>query len=123
MSVNFSLTNGFVLIAIFLNYRSVVVSDFHERNGGLEIPRGCFKGKPVFLSSFTGGSPGYYSGTFDTSGQLTRTPGTPQFAATKNSNAALQSTYQLTYLKDCYRNFDFSLPDPCNPGYAPVRAD
>ena len=69
------------------------------------------QGNTFYLSSFIGSGPAYYTGTFDAAGALTGTAGGQPFTATKDPAAALPDPYQLTYLKEGYTAFDFSLPD------------
>ena len=69
------------------------------------------QGNKFYLSSFIGSGAAYYTGTFDNSGNITGLTGGTSFAATKNADAALPDPYKLTYLKEGYKTFDFSLPD------------
>jgi thiol-disulfide isomerase/thioredoxin len=98
-------------VGLFKQKGNKLYATFMRVTGDSRYLEGIVKGNQFFLSSFIGGGPGYYSGTFDTSGQLTGTSGGLQFTGIKNANAALPDPYKLTYLKDGYTSFDFLLPD------------
>ena len=98
-------------VGLFKQKGNKLYATFMRVNGDSRYLEGIVRGNQFFLSSFIGGGPGYYSGTFDTSGQITGTSGGLQFTGVKNANAALPDPYKLTYLKEGYTSFDFSLPD------------
>lgn len=76
---------------------------------------GIVEGNNFYLSSFIGGGPGLYRGSFTADGQLTGSVtglrGGQAFAGIANENAALPDAYKLTYLKDGYTSLDFSFPN------------
>ncbi|TWI97563.1 peroxiredoxin [Mucilaginibacter frigoritolerans] len=98
-------------VGLFKQKGNKLYATFMRITGDSRYLEGIVKGNQFFLSSFIGGGPAYYSGTFDASGQLTGTSGGSQFTGVKNAGAALPDPYKLTYLKDGYTSFDFSLPD------------
>ena len=98
-------------VGLFKQKGNKLFATFMRITGDSRYLEGIVKGNQFFLSSFIGGGPGYYSGSFDASGQLTGTSGNTPFTGIKNDTAALPNPYKLTYLKDGYTSFDFSLPD------------
>jgi len=98
-------------VGLFKQKGSKLYATFLSITGDSRFLEGVVQGNKFYLSSFIGSSAGYYTGTFDASGQLTGSSGGQQFTATKNAAAALPDPYKLTYLKDGYTSFDFSLPD------------
>ncbi len=94
-------------VGLFKQKGNRLYATFMRITGDSRFLEGIVKGNQFFLSSFIGGGPAYYTGTFDEAGQLTGA----NFTGIKNANAALPDPYKLTYLKDGYKTFDFSLPD------------
>jgi len=94
-------------VGLFKQKGNKLYATFMRITGDSRYLEGVVQGNRFYLSSFIGGGPGYYTGTFDEAGNLTGT----NFTGVKNANAALPDPYKLTYLKDGYKTFDFSLPD------------
>jgi len=94
-------------VGLFSQKGNRLSATFMKITGDSRYLEGIVKGNRFFLSSFIGGGPAYYSGTFDKDGGLSGN----NFTGTKNADAALPDPYKLTYLKDGYTTFDFSLPD------------
>jgi thiol-disulfide isomerase/thioredoxin len=97
-------------VGLFKQQGSKLYATFLSITGDSRYLEGVVQGNKFYLSSFIGGGPAYYTGTFDDAGRITGTGGQP-FTATKNEAAALPDPYKLTYLKEGYTRFDFSLPD------------
>jgi len=98
-------------VGLFKQKGNKLYATFMSITGDSRFLEGVVQGNKFYLSSFIGSGASYYTGTFDTSGQLTGTAGGQAFTATKNDAAALPDPYKLTYLKEGYNSFDFSLPD------------
>lgn len=98
-------------VGIFKQQGSKLSATFLSITGDSRYLEGVVQGNKFYLSSFIGSEASYYTGTFDNSGQITGTANGASFTATKNAEAALPDPYKLTYLKDGYKTFDFSLPD------------
>jgi peroxiredoxin len=98
-------------VGLFKQKGSKLYATFMSITGDSRFLEGVVQGNKFYLSSFIGSGAGYYTGTFDASGQLTGLAGGQAFTGTKNATAALPDPYTLTYLKDGYKTFDFSLPD------------
>jgi thiol-disulfide isomerase/thioredoxin len=111
--VVFKSTNGKEdkAVGLFKQKGNKLYATFMRISGDSRYLEGIVKGNQFFLSSFIGGGPAYYSGSFDAAGQLNGAAGGSQFTGIKNAGAALPDPYKLTYLKDGYTTFDFSLPD------------
>ncbi|MFC0515533.1 peroxiredoxin family protein [Mucilaginibacter angelicae] len=98
-------------VGIFKQQGSKLEATFLSITGDSRYLEGVVQGNKFYLSSFIGGGAAYYTGTFDNSGQITGTANGTSFTAAKNAEAALPDPYKLTYLKEGYKTFDFSLPD------------
>jgi thiol-disulfide isomerase/thioredoxin len=98
-------------VGLFKQKGSRLYATFMSITGDSRYLEGVVQGNKFYLSSFIGGGAAYYTGTFDASGQLSGTANGQSFTAAKNDTAALPDPYKLTYLKDGYTSFDFSLPD------------
>jgi peroxiredoxin len=98
-------------VGIFKQQGSKLSATFLSITGDSRYLEGVVQGSRFYLSSFIGGGAAYYTGTFDNYGQITGTASGAPFTATKNADAALPDPYKLTYLKEGYKTFDFSLPD------------
>ncbi|WP_259068078.1 peroxiredoxin family protein [Mucilaginibacter sp. X4EP1] len=98
-------------VGLFKQQGAKLYATFLSITGDSRYLEGVVQGNHFYLSAFIGGGAAYYTGTFDDSGALTGTAGSQPFTATKNEAAALPDPYKLTYLKDGYTTFDFSLPD------------
>jgi thiol-disulfide isomerase/thioredoxin len=98
-------------VGIFKQQGSKLSATFLSITGDSRYLEGVVQGNKFYLSSFIGSGASYYTGTFDSSGQITGTANGSSFTATKNADAALPDPYKLTYLKEGYKTFDFSLPD------------
>jgi peroxiredoxin len=98
-------------VGLFKQEGSKLYATFLSITGDSRYLEGVVQGNKFYLSSFIGSGAGYYTGTFDSNGQLTGTAGGAAFTAIKNDAAALPDPYKLTYLKEGYKTFDFSLPD------------
>lgn len=94
-------------VGLFKQTGNKLYATFMRITGDSRFLEGIVIGNQFFLSSFIGGGAAYYTGTFDNAGQITG----KNFTGVKNANAALPDPYKLTYLKDGYKTFDFSLPD------------
>jgi len=98
-------------VGLFEQKGNKLYASFLSITGDSRYLEGVVQGNKFYLSSFIGSGAAYYTGTFDNSGQLTGTANGQPFTATKNDAAALPDPYKLTYLKEGYTSFDFSLPD------------
>jgi len=98
-------------VGIFKQQGGKLSATFLSITGDSRYLEGVVQGNKFYLSSFIGSGASYYTGTFDNSGQITGTANGTPFTATKNADAALPDPYKLTYLKEGYKTFDFSLPD------------
>jgi len=98
-------------VGLFKQEGSKLYATFLSITGDSRYLEGVVQGNKFYLSSFIGSGAGYYTGTFDNNGELTGTAGGATFTATKNDAATLPDPYKLTYLKEGYKTFDFSLPD------------
>ncbi|TSJ39738.1 redoxin domain-containing protein [Mucilaginibacter corticis] len=98
-------------VGLFKQEGNKLYATFLSISGDSRYLEGIVEGNSFYLSSFIGSGPAYYTGTFDNSGHVTGTANGRSFKALKNVNAALPDPYKLTYLKDGYTTFDFSLPD------------
>jgi len=94
-------------VGLFKQKGGKLYATFMRITGDSRFLEGVVVGNQFFLSSFIGGGVAYYTGTFDNTGQLTG----KNFTGVKNQEAALPDPYTLTYLKEGYKTFDFSLPD------------
>jgi len=94
-------------VGLFKQKGNKLYSTFMRITGDSRFLEGVVAGNQFFLSSFIGGGAAYYTGTFDNTGQITG----KNFTGVKNPGAALPDPYKLTYLKEGYKTFDFSLPD------------
>lgn len=94
-------------VGLFRQEGSKLYATFLSITGDSRYLEGVVQGNKFYLSSFIGSGAGFYSGSFDNAGHLTGTG----FTAAKNEAAALPDPYKLTYLKEGYTSFDFSLPD------------
>ena len=97
-------------VGLFRQQGNKLYATFLSISGDSRYLEGTVQGDKFYLSSFIGGGPSYYSGTIS-NGQITGTAGNATFTANKNPDAALPDPYKLTYLKEGYQSFDFSLPD------------
>lgn len=97
-------------VGLFRQQGSKLYATFLSISGDSRYLEGIVQGDKFYLSSFIGSGPSYYTGTFS-NGQLKGTVGSATFTAIKNPDAALPDPYKLTYLKEGYQSFDFSLPD------------
>ncbi|TDO20782.1 peroxiredoxin family protein [Pedobacter duraquae] len=98
-------------VGLFTQNGNKLSATFMSITGDSRYLEGLVQGNSFHLSSFIGGGISYYTGTIDSVGLLRGTANGQPFKGNKNSNAALPDAYQLTYLKEGYRTFDFSLPD------------
>jgi thiol-disulfide isomerase/thioredoxin len=98
-------------VGLFKQTGSKLYATFMSITGDSRYLEGVVQGGKFYLSAFIGGGAAYYTGTIDSTGILIGNANGQQFIATKNAAAALPDPYKLTYLKDGYTTFDFSLPD------------
>lgn len=98
-------------VGVFQQKGSKLYATFLSITGDSRYLEGVVQGNQFHLSSFIGGGAAYYTGTFDQNGGLSGKAGGQSFSAIKNEAAALPDPYKLTYLKEGYTRFDFSLPD------------
>lgn len=98
-------------VGVFKQQGSKLVATFLRVTGDSRYLEGIVSGNAFYLSSFIGSGPGYHTGTISASGELTGTSGGQAFTGIRNAAAALPNPYTLTYLKEGYSTFDFSLPD------------
>ncbi|WP_184549457.1 peroxiredoxin family protein [Mucilaginibacter sp. FT3.2] len=98
-------------VGLFKQQGSKLTATFLSITGDSRYLEGVVQGHQFYLSSFIGSGAAYYTGTFDEQGQIIGTANGGAFTATKNAEAALPDPYKLTYLKEGYKTFDFSLPD------------
>jgi peroxiredoxin len=94
-------------VGLFKQKGNRLYATFMRITGDSRYLEGIVAGNQFFLSSFIGGGAAYYTGTFDNTGQIAA----KNFTGVKNEAAALPDPYKLTYLKEGYKTFDFSLPD------------
>ncbi|ASU33931.1 peroxiredoxin family protein [Mucilaginibacter xinganensis] len=93
-------------VGLFNQKGNKLYATFMRVTGDSRFLEGVVTGNQFFLSAFIGGGVAYHTGTFDNTGQLTG----KNFTGVKNPEAALPDPYALTYLKEGYKTFDFSLP-------------
>ncbi|RKR80433.1 peroxiredoxin [Mucilaginibacter gracilis] len=98
-------------VGVFKQDGNKLFATFLSITGDSRYLEGVVQGNKFYLSAFIGSGAAYYTGTFDAAGSLTGTASGQPFNATKNAAAALPDPYKLTYLKDGYQTFDFTLPD------------
>lgn len=98
-------------VGIFKQEGIKLTATFLSITGDSRYLEGIVQGNKFYLSSFIGSGASYYTGIFDSAGQITGTANGTSFTATKNADAALPDPYKLTYLKEGYKTFDFTLPD------------
>jgi len=98
-------------VGLFKQEGNKLYATFLSISGDSRYLEGIVEGNSFYLSSFIGSGPAYYTGTFNDSGHIIGTANGRNFKAIKNANAALPDPYKLTYLKEGYTTFDFSLPD------------
>ena len=98
-------------VGLFKQQGSKLYATFLSISGDSRYLEGVVQGSKFYLSSFIGSGAAYYSGNIDSAGHLSGTAYGQPFSAVKNSAAALPDPYKLTYLKEGYSTFDFSLPD------------
>ncbi|MHA4896010.1 peroxiredoxin family protein [Pedobacter sp. PWIIR3] len=98
-------------IGLFKQKGSKLYATFMSTTGDSRYLEGVVQGNNFYLSSFIGSGIAYYTGSFDKTGALRGTAGSQSFTALKNDAAALPDPYKLTYLKEGYHTFDFSLPN------------
>jgi thiol-disulfide isomerase/thioredoxin len=98
-------------VGLFKQQGGKLSATFLSITGDSRYLEGVVQGKKFYLSSFIGSGAAYYTGTFDSSGNITGIAGSTAFTAIKNADAALPDPYKLTYLKEGYKTFSFSLPD------------
>ena len=97
-------------VGLFRQQGSKLYATFLSITGDSRYLEGIVQGDRFYLSSFIGGGPAYYAGTINKD-ELTGTAGGATFTANKNPDAVLPDPYKLTYLKEGYQSFNFSLPD------------
>ena len=102
-------------VGLFHQKGNKLKGTFLHVTGDSRYLEGIVQGNEFYLSSFIGSGPSYYKGTFTSNGQLTGEivggHGGQGFTGTLNPAAALPDPYKLTWLKEGYHSFDFSLPD------------
>ena len=103
-------------VGLFRQDGNKLKGTFLRVTGDSRYLEGIVQGNDFYLSSFIGSGPSYYKGTFTSNGQLAGeivgAHGGQGFTGSLNATAALPDPYKLTYLKEGYTSFDFSLPDP-----------
>ena len=103
-------------VGLFRQEGNKLKGTFLRVTGDSRYLEGIVQGNDFYLSSFIGSGPSYYKGTFTSNGQLTGeivgAHSGQGFIGSLNAAAALPDPYKLTYLKEGYTSFDFSLPDP-----------
>ncbi len=98
-------------MGLFKQEGSKLYATFLSISGDYRYLEGVVQGNKFYLSAFIGGGLSYFSGSFDDAKVLNGKVGNLTFVATKNEEAALPDPYKLTYLKEGYKTFDFTLPD------------
>ncbi|MGZ3750330.1 MAG: peroxiredoxin family protein [Mucilaginibacter sp.] len=98
-------------VGLFKQHGSKLFATFMSITGDSRYLEGVVQGNNFYLSGFIGGGAAYYAGIIDGTGSLSGNTNGQPFIATKNAAASLPDPYKLTYLKDGYTTFDFSLPD------------
>ena len=98
-------------VGLFRQNGSKLYATFLSITGDSRYLEGVVQGSKFYLSSFIGSGAAYYSGNIDSAGHLSGIAYGQPFSAVKNDAAALPDPYKLTYLKEGYTTFDFSLPD------------
>ncbi|MET0637519.1 MAG: TlpA disulfide reductase family protein [Chitinophagaceae bacterium] len=102
-------------VGLFTQTGNRLKATFLRITGDSRYLEGIVEGNKFYLSSFIGSSPSYYKGSFNNEGRLTGeivgARSSSSFSGTVNDDASLPNPYQLTYLKEGYRSFDFSFPD------------
>ncbi|GAB3920746.1 peroxiredoxin family protein [Mucilaginibacter myungsuensis] len=98
-------------VGLFQQKGSKLYATFLSITGDSRYLEGVVQGSKFYLSSFIGSGAAYYTGYIGSDGKLNGTASGQPFTATKSEAAALPDPYKLTYLKEGYTSFDFSLPD------------
>lgn len=102
-------------VGLFRQSGNSLKAVFLRTTGDSRFLEGVVSGNQLFLSSFIGSGPSYYTGAINTDGSISGiipgARGGQAFSAIKNDNAALPDPYSLTYLKPGYTSFDFAFPD------------
>lgn len=102
-------------VGLFTQEGNKLSATFLRVTGDSRYLEGVVDGNQFYLSSFIGSGPAYYKGSFNTdgtiSGEIVGVRGSQPFSGRYNENAKLPDLYSLTYLKQGYSKFDFSLPD------------
>ncbi len=102
-------------VGLFRQEGNKLSGTFLHVTGDSRYLEGIVEGNNFYLSSFYGSGPAYYKGSFTKDGQLTGDSigarGGQSFTGALNPKAALPDPYKLTWLKEGYNSFDFSLPD------------
>ncbi len=98
-------------VGLFKQEGSKLTATFLSISGDYRYLEGVVQGNKFYLSAFIGGGVSYFSGSFDDPKVLNGKVGNLTFVATKNEEAALPDPYKLTYLKEGYKTFDFTLTD------------
>lgn len=102
-------------VGLFTQEGNKLTATFLTITGDSRYLQGVVEGNQFWLSSFIGSSPAYYRGSFNAdgtvSGEQVGLRGARKFEGRSNEEARLPDLYSLTYLKNGYKRFDFSLPD------------
>ncbi len=102
-------------VGLFQQKGNKLTGTFLRVTGDSRYLEGIVQGNDFYLSSFIGSTPAYYKGSFAGNGQLTGevvgAHGGQRFTGALDAKAALPDPYKLTWLKEGYSSFDFSLPD------------
>jgi thiol-disulfide isomerase/thioredoxin len=101
-------------VGLFTQEGNKLKATFLRVTGDSRYLEGIVEGKNFYLSSFIGGNPVYYKGSFDNGsleGEAVGPRGGQSFTGIPNENAALPDPYKLTFLKEGYTSFDFSFPN------------
>jgi len=102
-------------VGLFKQDGNQLKATFLRITGDSRYLDGIVTGNQIYLSTFIGSGPGYYTGTIapdgSISGAVINARGRQPFTGLPNEEAALPDAYKLTYLKDGYPGLDFSFPD------------
>lgn len=102
-------------VGLFKQEGNKLKATFLRITGDSRYLDGIVSGNNLYLSTFIGSGPGYYTGTINKDGSITgavvNARGSQPFTGIHNEDAALPDAYALTYLKDGYPTLDFAFPD------------
>jgi len=102
-------------VGVFKQEGNRLSATFLRVTGDSRYLDGIVSGNQIYLSTFIGAGPGYYTGTITADkrieGNVISARGSQPFTGLPNEEAALPDAYTLTYLKNGYTSLEASFPD------------